>query len=152
LSRTKGIARNQNTSPITEQQSDDPEAHVNHGTVERRITSPELTFSPASKDIKKRKRRSVMQAVDLQGSDVIEVDESEYDEIGIRIDRSPTIKSTKKRKGVRNISSPSRKSASSEDVQSHLSAQLVTRAFPAKALSGKVVKHPFHSPMNCETT
>lgn len=146
LRRTKGTPRSKNTSPLNS-----PEPHTDHGTAKRRITSPELTFSPASGDVKKRKYRSAIQAVDSQASDVLEVDESDYDEGGTRIDKLPTIRSTKKRKPVKDIGNPAQKSTSSEDAQSHSSAQSEIQASVAKASSGKVVKRPFHSPMNCET-
>ena len=119
-----------------------------------RVASPDLAFSPASKDKKKRKRLST---IDFLSSDMLEVDESDYDAQGMRIDKSPTIKSSKKKKHKpQHEDSPSRHSFTSEDIQHLLDAQLQPRpptsSKSSRASSNKSNKCPFHNPMNCEAT
>jgi hypothetical protein len=87
--------------------------------------SPELgdpLFSPPTKKARKRRRLSPLEPPDLrqQTSDMLEVEESEYDEDGNRRDKPSTIKKRKKTKKR----SPSYQNTSMGDVQRLLDAEV----------------------------
>jgi hypothetical protein len=77
---------------------------------------------------------------------MLEVDESEYDETGIRLEKPPTIKKRKKL-------SLSRKITASEDVQELLNAQLHNAASGTtpESQAKTSAKLGFGLPMNCRT-
>jgi hypothetical protein len=63
----------------------------------QRVASPELSFTPLSKNVLKRKRKSFEQDAYMDEGDTLEVDESVYNSEGNRMEQSPTVKVTKKK-------------------------------------------------------